>query len=180
MKVLFLAAVDFELDAARRAWGDAPAVFHVGGVGAGATRQALESLLGGEGWFDRVVNVGIAGSGTPAFPLGSVVHVTSERFGENPERLLIQPAPWPELDFLPKASGNTLQVLDAQYRRVPADVETMEGAAFFEACLADGIPFAEIRAVSNHVGETDHARWDIPLALQNLESALRRLKTYLS
>ena len=48
----------------------------------------------------------------------------------------------------------------------------MEGAAFFEACLEAGIPFAEIRSVSNTVGEADRSRWDIPLALAKLHEAL--------
>ena len=47
--------------------------------------------------------------------------------------------------------------------------------AFFEACLAAGVPFAEIRAVSNAVGEEDRSRWNIPLALANLQSFLNSL-----
>ena len=64
-----------------------------------------------------------------------------------------------------------------RFRQVAADVETMEGAAFFETCLRHGVPFAEIRAVSNFTGERDHARWDIPLALRHMEAALQTLKT---
>ena len=179
MQILFLAATDFELDTARRAWDGAPACFCVGGWGSEATRQALEPLLARVPAFDRVVDVGIAGSYVPQLRIGTAVHVTAEQYGERPGVLLHNPAPWQELAFLPEATGNTLQELDGRWRHVTADVETMEGAAFFEACLAADIPFAQVRAISNYVGETDHARWDIPLALKNLESALRTLKTKL-
>ena len=66
-----------------------------------------------------------------------------------------------------------MQQLDDRFRQLNYDVESMEGAAFFEVCLRQGCTFAEIRAVSNVVGETDHARWDIPLALERLKAALQ-------
>ena len=176
MKLLFLAAVDFELDAALRACArsdaGSDAVFVTGGVGAAAAREALERAFRSGIPFDRVVNVGVAGSGTPLLPVGAVAHVVSERHGDREGSLLRNPAPWPELGFLPQATGRTLQELDDRWRREPADIESMEGAAFFECCLRQGVPFAEIRAVSNQVGERDHARWDIPLALKNLQTAL--------
>lgn len=40
-------------------------------------------------------------------------------------------------------------------------VESMEGAAAAQTALALGIPFAELRAVSNVVGERDKAHWDL-------------------
>ena len=40
-------------------------------------------------------------------------------------------------------------------------VESMEGAAAAQTALALAIPFAELRAVSNVVGERDKARWDL-------------------
>lgn len=179
MNILFLAAVDFELDTARRAWAGTDAVFRIGGVGAEATRQALETALAEASAsgrpFDRVVDVGISGGG-PGFPIGTVVHVVEERHGDRAGQPLRNPDPWPALDFLPQATGRTLQELDDRWRREPAGVESMEGAAVFETCLRHGVPFAEIRSVSNATGERDHARWDIPLALQRLENALIRLK----
>ena len=190
MSILFVAAVEFELDVARRVWGEAvlarrnsrhsgldpESPFLCAGVGPDATLRSLEARWREEPAFDRVVDIGIAGSYRASLPLGSVVHVTAEQRGDAPGPLLRQPAPWPELAFLPACTGNTLQRLDDRFRQVAADVESMEGAAVFAFCLRRGIPFAEIRAVSNFVGETDHARWDIPLALRNLESALETFK----
>jgi len=176
MKYLFLAATDFELDAARRAWPDADAEFRVSGWGAEATLRTLEEAFAAGTPFDRIVDVGIAGSGTPSLPLGAVAHVVAEHHGDRQAPWLYNPAPWQALDFLPKATGRTLQELDARWRAEAADIESMEGAAFFEACLRHGVPFAEIRAVSNAVGETDRSRWDIPLALRNLQTALETFK----
>ncbi|MGA3014515.1 MAG: futalosine hydrolase [Bacteroidales bacterium] len=52
------------------------------------------------------------------------------------------------------------------------DIESMEGAAFFYACLLSGVPFHEIRSISNFVEERDKSKWDIPLALANLNNVL--------
>jgi futalosine hydrolase len=50
-------------------------------------------------------------------------------------------------------------------RRFGVAVESMEGAAAAQVCLALGVPFGEIRGVSNLVGERDWERWRIPAAL---------------
>jgi futalosine hydrolase len=51
-------------------------------------------------------------------------------------------------------------------------VESMEGAAFFYACLAAGVPFAEIRSISNRVEPRNRDAWDLPLAIRNLNGVL--------
>ncbi len=175
MKILFLAAVDFELDCARTACSRSGSVFVCGGMGPDATREALRSAFSAER-FDLAVDVGVAGSyNLELFPAGSVVQVVREFEGGRPERLLVNPLPPRWFDSLPQVTGNTVPALEARYRGVSADIETMEGAAFFDECLFHGVPFAEIRAVSNLVGEEDRTRWDIPRALYNLESVLRTL-----
>lgn len=52
------------------------------------------------------------------------------------------------------------------------DVETMEGAAFFYACISAGIPCIQVRAVSNYVETRDKSKWNIPLAVERLNSWL--------
>jgi futalosine hydrolase len=52
------------------------------------------------------------------------------------------------------------------------DIESMEGAAFFYSCLLSGVQFHEIRSISNFVEERDKSKWDIPLALANLNNVL--------
>lgn len=53
------------------------------------------------------------------------------------------------------------------------DIESMEGAAFHYVCLMEDVPFLQIRAVSNYVGERDKSRWKTGLAINNLNRALK-------
>ena len=55
-----------------------------------------------------------------------------------------------------------------------AQIENMEGAGFFRACLHAGVPFLELRTISNRVGD-DPARWDIKGATLALAEALNKL-----
>jgi len=47
-------------------------------------------------------------------------------------------------------------------------VESMEGAAAAQVCLALDTPFAEIRAISNIVGERDKSKWEIDNSINAL------------
>lgn len=53
-------------------------------------------------------------------------------------------------------------------------IENMEGAAFFDVCLKEKVPFLEIRAISNRVGDNRNA-WRIGEALTSLEEGLSHL-----
>jgi futalosine hydrolase len=53
--------------------------------------------------------------------------------------------------------------------------EGMEGAGVLAAAQAHGVPFLELRAVSNPVGPRDRAGWDLPGALARLGLAVRAL-----
>jgi futalosine hydrolase len=54
-------------------------------------------------------------------------------------------------------------------------IESMEGAALHEACLRLKIPFLQIRSVSNIVGERNKDKWNVPLAIDQLNQHLIRL-----
>lgn len=56
-----------------------------------------------------------------------------------------------------------------------AEIETMEGAAFFFVCLQKKVRFVQIRAISNYVKIRKNAEWDIPLAIENLNKKLFEL-----
>ena len=57
-------------------------------------------------------------------------------------------------------------------------IESMEGAAFFYACLLEGITCAQVRAISNKVEKRNKENWDIPLAVKNLcSTALQIINT---
>lgn len=49
-------------------------------------------------------------------------------------------------------------------------IESMEGAALHYVCRMQQIPFVQVRAVSNYIGERDKSKWHISEALQNLNS----------
>lgn len=57
-------------------------------------------------------------------------------------------------------------------QKFSADIETMEGAAFFYVCLKEDVQFMAIRAISNFVEERNTQHWDIPLAIKNLNHKL--------
>ena len=56
-----------------------------------------------------------------------------------------------------------------------AAVESMEGAALHYICLQEKIPFLQMRAISNYVGERDKTKWKIKEAIKNMNTALQIL-----
>lgn len=59
--------------------------------------------------------------------------------------------------------------------RYAPDVVNMEGAALFYTCLGLGVPFMELRAISDMVGPRDKTAWDIPGAVKALNKTLTSL-----
>jgi futalosine hydrolase len=53
----------------------------------------------------------------------------------------------------------------------------MEGAALHYVCLQSGVPFLQLRSVSNTVGVRDKTKWDIKLAITRLNETLIPLLT---
>ncbi len=81
----------------------------------------------------------------------------------------------PVIDTLEKVSGltvNTAHGDDSSILKIKTlfnpQIESMEGAAFFYACLFEGITCTQIRTISNKVEKRNRANWDIPLAVKNL------------
>ncbi len=80
---------------------------------------------------------------------------------------------------LPNATGltvNKVHGFDPSIQqikaRTDAQIESMEGAAFFYACLQTNIPFLAIRSISNYVESRNRDRWNIPLAVKNLNEEI--------
>ena len=69
------------------------------------------------------------------------------------------------------ASGS-LPVIERIRREWNPDIETMEGAWFAYTCAVNKVEYMSLRAVSNIVEPRDTKKWDIPLALVNLETAV--------
>ena len=62
--------------------------------------------------------------------------------------------------------------IEAIRKKYAADIETMEGAAFFQACLTMKIPFVQWRAISNYVTPRDKSSWLMHEAIENLNEHL--------
>ena len=54
-----------------------------------------------------------------------------------------------------------------------ACIENLEGAGFFAVCGALGVPFAELRCISNYIGE-ERGRWRIAEAVGRLAEDVGR------
>jgi futalosine hydrolase len=76
---------------------------------------------------------------------------------------------------LPRANGITVNTVHGNVQSIAAvvgrfrpDVESMEGAAFMYACRVGGVPFAQVRAVSNVVEKRNRGAWRITDAIHRL------------
>lgn len=79
------------------------------------------------------------------------------------------------LRHLPQVRGITVNTVHGDETSIAAvrarlhpDVESMEGAAFMYACLTAGVPFAQVRAISNHVERRNRAAWRLQEAIAAL------------
>lgn len=148
--------------------------------------------------FDIVINVGVCGAFDRQLELGQLVHITSdilsEMGAEDGEDFLTYdqlnlPGEHvfsenctisnPFIDSLKKVKGitvNTVHGNEININKVQQlyhpDVESMEGAAFFAGCTRAGGDFIQIRAISNYVEKRDKSKWQIPLAIKNLNDFL--------
>lgn len=172
----------------------------IGGVGMVSTAFSLGEHLS-ENSYDLALNAGIAGALDTQIPLGKVLQITDDTiadFGaEAPEGFIsidqlgfgtqtFRPIA-PGVDFhvlasLPKASaitvnkshGTEASIADTK-NNYAAQVESMEGAAFFYACERAQLPSIQLRAISNRVEPRNRDAWDIPGAIASLNSVLLAL-----
>ena len=54
-------------------------------------------------------------------------------------------------------------------------IESMEGAALHYVCTLMKIPFLQLRAISNMVGERDKTKWEIQKAIDALNHSLVKI-----
>ncbi|MEM6345909.1 MAG: futalosine hydrolase [Bacteroidota bacterium] len=155
--------------------------------------------------LELAINFGIAGSFDRQFALGDVVEVVSDCFAElgadSPQgpiwleemgfplmQLKNQPYynelynPKPSHSVYPKASaltvnrvGGTEAGIAERLAEWPRQLESMEGAAFFQAFLRAGTPFFAFRGISNYVETRNRKNWQIALAVQNVQKAVLAL-----
>jgi len=173
------------------------------GVGIAAMTYSLTRFLG-KNEITFVVLVGISGSYGTNLKLGEVVNVTSERFADlgvigsnsfadlfemNLEKGNVFPFENGKLrnytlinnktiSVLKNVAANTVNTIRQEilpYIQKDSEIESMEGAAFFYVCLQEKVPFIQIRAISNYVGEQNKSNWDIDLAISNLNAIILEL-----
>jgi len=84
-----------------------------------------------------------------------------------------------EVESLIPVKGITLNTFSSDPKRInmlrdkyAAEIETMNGAAFFYVCLAEKLPFLQIRSISHFVEIRRIENWNIPSALHNLTESL--------
>jgi futalosine hydrolase len=59
-----------------------------------------------------------------------------------------------------------------RFGQFKALVENMEGVAAAHVCTLYGVPFQEIRGVSNRAGDRDKRRWDLDRAVTVAQEAV--------
>lgn len=195
MRVLVVVAVEAERDAIRAAGVDVPVL--VAGAGPAAAAAATAAAL--DPGTDLVLSAGIGGGFAPLVP-GDVAVASSAVFadlgaetadgftpvsalGFGDERYDVSPALAIELAdrtgahlgailTVATVTGSAARAQELLARHPDAVAEGMEGAGVAAAARVRGVPFAELRAISNLVGPRDRDAWQIPRALNALGRAV--------
>lgn len=173
----------------------------VTGIGVTFTTFHLTNILK-DSSYNFVLNIGISGSLTHELKIGEIVNVISEEFADlgiekKDEFLTLFESGFMDSNEFPfeqgvlkapnnnglfdlkkvrgittnKSHGSAESIAEVN-QKFSAHVESMEGAAVFYVCNWLGIPFHQIRAISNFVEPRDSSKWDIPLALENLKDSV--------
>lgn len=167
--------------------------------GAGMVPAAYElGKLAAEN-FDLAISAGIGGS-FGKFKIGEVVRIEQDCFSElgaeDDEHFLSMdqlglgqqvqeikmPYSHPVLKKLSLAKAITVNRVHGNEKSIQKvvlshqpGVESMEGAAFNYAANASGWPAIQLRAISNKVEKRNRDKWDIPLAIKNLNQVVLEL-----
>ncbi len=175
-------------------------VFLITGVGMTATAYYTGKYLSDE--YDMAINAGICGSFNRNLEIGSVVNVYEDCFSElgaedgnsflTLEDLKLNGVSKISnikfkinnsvIEMLPKVNGITVNTvhgnelsIEKVIHKFHPIVESMEGAAFMFACENEGIPYLQIRAVSNYAEPRNKETWNIPLAVENLNNKISEI-----
>ncbi len=149
--------------------------------------------------YDLAINLGIAGSFDFDLNLGDICLVTEDTFAElgaedgedflsfdNLGLGITSQSHRPHPGFatgqlrevsaitVNKVHGHELSIAKAIARFNP-QIESMEGAAFFYACNQSEVPCIQIRTISNYVERRNREKWDIGLAIKNLNDTIINL-----
>ncbi|HEY2984696.1 MAG TPA: futalosine hydrolase [Jatrophihabitantaceae bacterium] len=195
MRLLVVTAVAAECDAIAAAIDEgASTVVLAGGIGPASSAAYTSAALAAAD-YDLVLSAGIAGGFD--LPIGAVVVASRvvyaqlgretpdgfEPLGSAVASMDVEPGLVAELAGQSGATTGTVltvstvtgtaRTADALRARYPdAVAEAMEGFGVATAALVHGVPFGEIRAISNAVGPRDRAAWRVDEALAALAKAV--------
>lgn len=197
MKVLIITATFHEIEPFIKKFPKADIL--VTGVGAPAVLFSLMNYLN-KHKYDLLVQAGIAGSFDCHLDLGSVFAVRRDRFADlgivqQGVFTSIYNTPLADGDGFPYSNGwlenqadlwqqtecetvdaitiNTISsVVNSYDLSTSRLIESMEGAALHLVGLSLKIPFIQLRAISNYVGERDKSKWKISAAVEQLNQKL--------
>lgn len=115
------------------------------------------------GKFLSLSELGLLDPQTPPFQNGKIPCTT-------PPRL------WPDLR---RVTGTTVQLVHGEAERIQrfraqnnAEVESMEGAGVAYVAALEGIPYLQLRSISNYVEPRNREAWKIGLSVKNLNRFL--------
>jgi futalosine hydrolase len=112
-----------------------------------------------DGRFTDLFDLGLLETNTPPFIQGFLHNPAGATAGFLPSVRGIS---------VNRVHGTAETIVAMQHKYPQAQVESMEGAAFFYACLQTNTPFTAIRSISNYVEPRNRAAWQIPLAIERL------------
>lgn len=174
-------------------------ITEIGGVGLSAAAYSTTKIIA-QHQPDWLIMAGIAGVyAHSAFTVGDVVLVTSECESDlgffTPSGFTHLADLKLDMDFsiakeyvcpylpvqpiLPIAKSNSMNAAMAPFVQTAGiDIENMEGAAFFQVCLAEQQKFLEVRSISNLVKIGDD-EWDMEGSTRELTVGLHKVIDYL-
>ena len=174
----------------------------VSGLGMVNTTYALTGLLSSVDPYNLAINAGLCGSFDRDTPLGTVVNINKDTFGDLGvteqdgsfvsafDLRFISGDEHPYTDgwivnkngggdFLPNKSSVTvnnvsgsIQGIAMLKQKYTPDMESMEGASFAFVCEKFEQNYLQIRAVSNFIEPRNRSNWNVELALDNLNEVL--------
>ncbi len=85
-----------------------------------------------------------------------------------------------DFNFLPKWHGLTVNLVSGTHSTIQklltrypkAQIENMEGAAFFQTCAFYAVPFLAVRSISNYVEVRNRANWRVTEAVEQLNQVV--------
>lgn len=116
--------------------------------------------------FLSVFDLNLAGSGEFPFQEG-YIHQDLPAGWKNP------PLPAATGISMNKVHGQATSIAAFRKRFPEAELESMEGAAFFFACRNAGQPCIQLRSVSNFIGPRNRESWKIKEALSALKEVVQ-------